>query len=741
MLTQRATLRQRLKSHSCGSAAEVSHAAVSDCDNYDYTMRNSEASATSFALWSSESDMVDIDVASLRVIHRDNAHRDNAGPTNHRYADCVLHYPNMESPLGSIYTSASPLEPIESPPALIEGPTESGFKKHEPQLWPLWLETLGENEAARSTDGQELSRHTSEIGFNGRPSTGSILRAGDELLDNSCMQRFVVRPSSYKRMGWDLTSFLIMGYDVIFLPLQAFPVKKTTYVSVMDWVTIGFWSCDMVFSLTIGYHDGGLTELRPSKVVWRYLKTWFMLDFIIVFIDWLLMFALSGGSADVFGIVRIGKALRILRVLRMFRLLRVLKVMTIITEFSDLIHSQSLLTGFSITKLVVGVAVINHFIACIWYALGVADWTGSSASWVLELEGATGHGVSVGYAYTSALHWSLTQFMPASMEVVPVNVAERIFAIVVIVFAMVSFSSFVSSISSAMTHLRSINLEYLRQREYVRRYITENKVPLELGNRIYSYVRQHGQSQRKRVHETDVAAFGGMPDSLRIDLHTEVYSPLLTQHPFFYYLNTIDVETVKSICHTAMSESSLLIKGSLFTGGQKAEYMYFVRGGNLEYFRNNHHRANKLRADDYLCEMVLWFKWEHRGRLVATAQSELVNMNAEAFRVAVSKSVEFQKCRSYAHLYAKAVVDANSNCVEDRLSDVWGHSDITQEISEQAFEFVATHVGHVASMSSLSRRLRLDMVRKLSIGSHGSSGHSGTVGILERIRRYLANLS
>lgn len=58
-----------------------------------------------------------------------------------------------------------------------------------------------------------------------------------------------------------------------------------------------------------------------------------------------------------------------------------------------------------------GVFKVNHFIACGWYAVGTIDF--DQGSWTDALRSTP----SLGYQYTTSLHWSLTQFTPASMEV------------------------------------------------------------------------------------------------------------------------------------------------------------------------------------------------------------------------------------------------------------------------------------------------------------------------------------
>lgn len=91
------------------------------------------------------------------------------------------------------------------------------------------------------------------------------------------------------------------------------------------------------------------------------------------------------------------------------------------------------------------------------------------------------------YQYTTSLHWSLTQFTPASMEVVPTNAPERTYTSCVIIFALVIFSSFVSAITGSVTALQQARERSLRNQMLLRRYLSERGVSTALVFRICHY--------------------------------------------------------------------------------------------------------------------------------------------------------------------------------------------------------------------------------------------------------------
>ncbi|CAE8598624.1 unnamed protein product [Polarella glacialis] len=194
--------------------------------------------------------------------------------------------------------------------------------------------------------------------------------------------------------------------------------------------------------------------MRVSKIARHYAMTWLPVDLLLVLLDWTLnaLLLLSDDGIADFGS---GVFLEKVHYLRLLRLLRLLKATSIISVLSDRIQSETMRILVRVLKLLVFIMLINHLIACSWYAVGINDLERED-TWV-KANDLKGKGKV--YAYTTALHWSITQFTPASMEVVPMKELERSFTIVVIVSAMVIFSSFISTITNAMTQLRNLNSE------------------------------------------------------------------------------------------------------------------------------------------------------------------------------------------------------------------------------------------------------------------------------------------
>mmetsp|Transcript_27413 Transcript_27413/g.64029 ORF Transcript_27413/g.64029 Transcript_27413/m.64029 type:complete len:825 (+) Transcript_27413:71-2545(+) len=557
----------------------------------------------------------------------------------------------------------------------------------------------------------------------------------------SFMHRLVSPPGSARRLGWDVLGMVFMIYDLIVIPLETFGPRQNVATDVLGWTTTVYWTVDIPMSVFAGFYAGtGIVEMRIRKIAAHYARTWFVFDLFVVVVDWAISvaealersFSLTSGSASY---LRVGRFLRFMRVLR---LLRLLKMQAIISELLDRISSETSLIMIGIVKLIIFIMLLNHVIACLWYGLGDLN---KVQSWIIQNDI---RGDTLGYRYFTALHWSLTQFTPASMEVVPENTAERCFAVSVLLFAMVTFSSFVSSITNAMTRLRNLNSERADRHQKLRQYLCENKVSTELMARIWSCMNQIMKSSKSRLHQKDVAYLLLLPRSLYGDLLEEVYAPFVLRHPLFLRFAQEDSHRVRALFNSAFAEMSLSDGHELFSPAVEVqEVMYFMLSGTALYRpeeveapvgvqATESKQTIKLIAPEWMCEAALWLQWVHVGTLTANSHCELISMKATKAQDVLGG---LEPIRSYVTQFAQYC-----NEHRDDVTDVWNSQDLQAHWVSNAFsserdckemeEHAANNGNKVQGTSGKS--LFKSMSRGSSQGSFG--GHSKSRGLQKFLR-------
>jgi len=389
----------------------------------------------------------------------------------------------------------------------------------------------------------------------------------------------------------------------------------------------------------------------------------------------LLMVALAMREGfDAFGVLRMNKTVRLVRVLRIIRITRLTKVQSVIGSMYDKIHSESFRSIVSIGLLLFVIVLVNHYIACCWYLLGDTNPFSYDLDWVSIHEEKAPEGSTMVYWYFTSLHWSLTQFTPAGMEVHAVNQGERIYSVCVLLFALVTFSSFVSSITGAMTRLRQLQQSAVTQQAVLRRFFLQNKISADLGQGIFDYLSTHGRQDKKRLREEEVTALKLLPQNLLAKVHEEVYVPWLLRMPIFELYANVFSHGVQGICHEAMSTRSVMAGEYVFVEGKSGEKMYIVVGGMMEYTlrtrldsagdsiplsRQGTILRRALSESSWISEASLWIMWMHCGRLMAADTSEVIEFSASAFQALISSPYNAygrDVLQTYAQLFADRLI-------------------------------------------------------------------------------------
>lgn len=449
----------------------------------------------------------------------------------------------------------------------------------------------------------------------------------------------------------------------------------------------------MVLAFFTGFYIDDVLEMRPLQIAKRYFITWFLLDCVVVGSDWIVIILggdAGGGSAR---LARASKTIRAIRVLRSLRLLRLMKLRKIMNDIKDRINSEYAHIMLNILKLLVMIVCICHLIACVWYGVGDTD-----SGWVRSLVGDDTMDIyldrNVGFRYITCLHWSLAQFTPAPNNLHPITTTERAFATLVLLFGLIIFSSFVSSITAAMTRLRQLSSNSDTQMSVLRRYLRQHRITPQLGIRIQKYCEFVLMEQQQQIQEKDVLVLKLLSEPLAERLSYEMYEPILTFHPFFSKYSELNESAFLMVCKQCINHLYYSNGDRVFSAGKAASSMLIVTRGLLTYSYNpdgglvKKHRKIKddrsstslkqklktqlsrsksverlvdqeVRERQGVCEAVLWMPWDHVGTLIAVTVCELVSVNPDKFAM-------LTKSHTTAHIlaqrYARSFVET---CKED----------------------------------------------------------------------------
>ncbi|CAE7266362.1 Cnga3 [Symbiodinium natans] len=456
-----------------------------------------------------------------------------------------------------------------------------------------------------------------------------------------------MHPYRSGRVSWGMLTLIVVAWEALAMPLLLFDLGElSNTLSSITGAMLGFWIVDICINCITGVDRGGVIDLSFKTAFRVYATTWMLPDIVIVALDVVVLAALSDDTAGDTATSAGSQGMRLaraLRLLRLIRLLRIYKASSAANFLVDYIRSPSLLIASKIAWTLLTILFINHYIACGWCAIAyfnVDTWT-----WILasNLEEA-----SFLELYLSSLHWSLTQFSPATNNIAPQNVLERSVAAFVVIFALLVFSSFVSSITNHMNQLRITNMRMIEEDMQLRNFFEKRMISVDLSGRIQHLFKKGTGLHMRRPHVGDIPFLKDMPESLRIHLHNELYMRHFYDTPVFSKTLPLDRTLFSKICHHAFEERFYPASFEVFVDGSNAKFAVINVNGDLSYswmqsawdtppsgrqgnLMGNATTMVKVPLGAWLAEAVLWSEWVHRGLLESASPSEILLLDVSSF--------------------------------------------------------------------------------------------------------------
>ncbi|CAK9118251.1 unnamed protein product [Durusdinium trenchii] len=564
----------------------------------------------------------------------------------------------MSAPARFVYLSPERKRHVLQRSEYLESSMTSSYMQiHDFHPLPTWA-----REAKNERDPSATIRISGEAKL---PSSGDFaddVTGGAMVIQESLgfLRHLMIFPSSPRKMTWDVFGATLIVYDLFTISMQVFDPPETDFTKSMQWLILIYWTMNMLVSCMVGYIDKGIFVMVPIKVFLHYLKTWFIIDLVVVGSDW--AFSLSESTDNAGSSVKLLRSLRLFRMVRLIRILRLRKTME---SVSDLVDSEYISIIVSIFKMLALLMIVNHVIACFWF------WIGDSAGGWIEMHHLLDEQWE--YQYATSLHWAITQFTPASMHIQPQNLHERLFALGVVVFALVGFSYVVGSISGSLAQLRGMTENRARQFWELRRHLRKNKVSITLNARIQKYVEHVLESQEENVPAEDIKLLTLLSEQLRSELECEICMPHFSVHPLFARLCVVSRHTIHRLANNAIQKKQLARTDSLFLPGETATHMYIVVYGRLIYSRidskGNEHKELVDKGEDWISEPVLWTdSWIHLGLLISMTESDLMVLDPLHFGRIVNLNPD---AAALAHTYVMNFIKWINSVPRDSLSDIW----------------------------------------------------------------------
>ncbi|CAJ1076304.1 potassium voltage-gated channel subfamily H member 6a isoform X2 [Xyrichtys novacula] len=389
---------------------------------------------------------------------------------------------------------------------------------------------------------------------------------------------------------WDWIILLLVIYTAIFTPYSAaFLLNEVEEacgytcnpLNVIDLVVDVMFIVDILINFRTTYvnHNDEVVS-HPGRIAQHYFKGWFLIDIVAAIPFDLLIF--RSGSEEPQTTTLIG----LLKTARLLRLVRVARKLDRYSEYGAAV----------LFLLMCTFALIAHWLACIWYAIGNVERTGSARIGALKIgwldnlaeqigkqynDSDAASGPSIKDKYVTALYFTFSSLTSVGFgNVSPNTNPEKIFSICVMLIGSLMYASIFGNVSAIIQRLYSGTARYHTQMLRVKEFIRFHQIPGGLRQRLEEYF-QHAWSYTNGIDMN--AVLKGFPECLQADICLHLNRSLLQHCKAFRGANKGCLRALAMRFRTTHAPPG----DTLVHSGDILSALYFISRGSIEILRDD----------------------------------------------------------------------------------------------------------------------------------------------------------
>ncbi|KAM8881046.1 voltage-gated inwardly rectifying potassium channel KCNH2 [Synchiropus picturatus] len=393
----------------------------------------------------------------------------------------------------------------------------------------------------------------------------------------------VLHYSPFKAV-WDWLILLLVIYTAILTPYSAAfllndqeeaAMQSCGYscspLNVVDLIVDIMFIIDILINFRTTYvNTNDEVVSHPVRIAVHYFKGWFLIDMVAAIPFDLLIYRSGEETTTLIGLLKTARLLRLVRVARK------------LDRYSE--YGAAVLFLLMCTF-----ALIAHWLACIWYAIGSVERNGS-IGWLHTLGdqlgksfnvSVPGSGPSIKDKYVTALYFTFSSLTSVGFgNVSPNTNSEKIFSICVMLIGSLMYASIFGNVSAIIQRLYSGTARYHTQMLRVREFIRFHQIPNPLRQRLEEYF-QHAWSYTNGIDMN--AVLKGFPECLQADICLHLNRTLLQNCKAFKgsTKGCLRALAMKFKTTHAPPGDTLVHAGDVLTA------LYFISRGSIEILRGD----------------------------------------------------------------------------------------------------------------------------------------------------------
>ncbi|XP_054903442.1 potassium/sodium hyperpolarization-activated cyclic nucleotide-gated channel 3 isoform X3 [Poeciliopsis prolifica] len=427
------------------------------------------------------------------------------------------------------------------------------------------------------------------------------------------------------RFYWDLLMLLLMMGNLIILPvgITFFRDENTPSWIIFNVVSDTLFMVDLVLNFRTGIMKEDSTEilLDPRAIRQKYLKTWFLVDFVSsIPVDYIFLMVDSLDSE----VYRTARALRIVRftkILSLLRLLRLSRLIRYIHQWEEIFHMTYDLASamVRIVNLIGMMLLLCHWDGCLQFLVPMLQDFPSDC-WVSKnLMVNDTWGVQYSYALFKAMSHMLCIGYGAQA---PEGMTDVWLTMLSMIVGATCYAMFIGHATALIQSLDSSRRQYQEKYKQVEQYMSFHKLPADLRQKIHEYYEHRFQG--KMFDEENI--LGELSEPLKEEIVSFNCRSLVANMPLFANADPNFVTAVLTkLRFEVFQPADFIIREG--TVGRK---MYFIQHGRVSVLTRGN-KETKLSDGSYFGEICLLTRGRRTASVRADTYCRLYSLSVDSF--------------------------------------------------------------------------------------------------------------
>ncbi|XP_062860522.1 potassium/sodium hyperpolarization-activated cyclic nucleotide-gated channel 3 [Trichomycterus rosablanca] len=437
---------------------------------------------------------------------------------------------------------------------------------------------------------------------------------------------WIIHPYSDFRFYWDLTMLLLMVGNLIIIPvgITFFKDEHTPPWIVFNVVSDTFFLMDLVLNFRTGIVKEDNTEiiLDPQQIKIKYLRSWFVVDFISsIPVDYIFLIVETRIDSDFYKTARALRIVRFTKILSLLRLLRLSRLIRYIHQWEEIFHMTYDLASamVRIVNLIGMMLLLCHWDGCLQFLVPMLQDFPPDC-WVAKNKMVND---TWGQQYSYALFKAMSHMLCIGYGMYPpVGMTDVWLTILSMIVGATCYAMFVGHATALIQSLDSSRRQYQEKYKQVEQYMSFHKLPADMRQRIHDYYEHRYQG--KMFDEESI--LGELNEPLREEIINFNCRKLVASMPLFA---NADPNFVTSML-TKLRFEVFQPGDYIIREGTIGKKMYFIQHGVVSVLTKGN-KETKLSDGSYFGEICLLTRGRRTASVRADTYCRLYSLSVDNF--------------------------------------------------------------------------------------------------------------